>query len=183
MNNLKKILIYDFEELFDILNELKSELNIQIYKIDKIDNDLINDNLIISKTKIPSLENQITLKELPVTISSLLEKINVNILTNNYQNQSEFIIGKYKMNLNSREMILKKVKLKITEKEMDIIIFLFNSSNPVEIKKLQQEVWKYHSDLETHTVETHVYRLRKKILEKFKDNHFIISSKDGYEIK
>ena len=183
MNNLKKILIYDFEELFNILNELKTELSIQIDKIDKIDNDLINDNLIISKTKIPSLENQITLKELPVTISSLLEKINVNILTNNYQNQSEFIIGKYKMNLNSREMILKKVKLKITEKEMDIIIFLFNSLNPVEIKKLQQEVWKYHSDLETHTVETHVYRLRKKILEKFKDNHFIISSKDGYEIK
>ena len=92
-------------------------------------------------------------------------------------------IGKYIINLNSRELIEKKVKLKLTEKEVNIILYLYNSKNPVTINQLQSEVWGYNSELDTHTVETHVYRLRKKILEKFKDNHFIISSKDGYEIK
>ena len=63
-----------------------------------------------------------------------------------------------------------------------MIIFLNKSSIPVSVDKLQKEVWDYGSELETHTVETHIYRLRKKINEKFNDNNFIMSSKDGYII-
>ena len=73
--------------------------------------------------------------------------------------------------------------LQITEKELKIINFLNSSKGPVSISKLQSEVWGYNSTLETHTVETHVYRLRKKIEKKFKDKAFIVSLKNGYKIE
>ena len=73
--------------------------------------------------------------------------------------------------------------LQLTEKEMEIISFLNNFEGPVSISKLQSEVWGYKSKLETHTVETHVYRLRKKVEKKFNDKSFIISLKNGYKIE
>ena len=79
-------------------------------------------------------------------------------------------------------MIEKNIKLKLTEKEANIIVYLFQSDNSVSVDRLQFDVWGYRSKLETHTVETHVYRLRKKILKKFNDNNFIISNKNGYKI-
>ena len=66
---------------------------------------------------------------------------------------------------------------------MDIILFLNNSEKPQKINVLQSQVWRYSSELETHTVETHIYRLRKKMNDNFKDDNFIISSDDGYFIK
>jgi DNA-binding response OmpR family regulator len=80
-------------------------------------------------------------------------------------------------------LIEENVKLKLTEKESNIILFLYNSKNPVTINQLQSEVWGYNSKLDTHTVETHVYRLRKKLLKNFNDNSFIQSKKNGYQIK
>ena len=80
-------------------------------------------------------------------------------------------------------MIANDTKLKLTEKEINTIIYLSKSSKPVSINELQQKVWSYQSDIETHTVETHIYRLRKKILNFFNDNEFIISKKNGYQIK
>ena len=71
----------------------------------------------------------------------------------------------------------------IREKEINTIIFLSKSNKPVSIDELQEKVWSYQSDIETHTVETHIYRLRKKILNSFNDNEFIISKKNGYQIK
>ena len=68
-------------------------------------------------------------------------------------------------------------------KNLYTIIFLSRSNEPVSIDKLQEKVWSYQSNIETHTVETHIYRLRKKILNSFKDNEFIISKKNGYQIK
>ena len=72
--------------------------------------------------------------------------------------------------------------LSLTEKEALIISFLNNAKNAASIKELQKNVWGYKSKLETHTVETHVYRLRKKILKTFDDNNFIKSLKLGYKI-
>ena len=86
------------------------------------------------------------------------------------------------MNLNSRQISKKSVKLNLTEREGNLIIFLNKSTSPVSVETLQKEVWEYGSELETHTVETHIYRLRKKIKEKFNDNNFIISTKEGYII-
>ena len=80
-------------------------------------------------------------------------------------------------------MLIKDIKLKLTEKEINTIKYLSNSNKPVGIEELQKMVWSYQSDIETHTVETHIYRLRKKILNTFNDNEFIVSKKNGYQIK
>ena len=96
--------------------------------------------------------------------------------------QSDLNIGSYNLNLNSRQISRNSIKLNLTERETKVIIFLNKSSIPVSVDKLQKEVWDYGSELETHTVETHIYRLRKKFHEKFSDKNFIMSSKDGYII-
>jgi DNA-binding response OmpR family regulator len=80
-------------------------------------------------------------------------------------------------------MLINNIKLKLTEKEINTIIYLSKSNQPVSINELQKKVWSYQSDMETHTVETHIYRLRKKISNIFKDEEFIISKKNGYQIK
>ena len=73
-------------------------------------------------------------------------------------------------------------ELKLTEREIDTVLFLKNENKPVNVNILQKKVWKYGEDLETHTVETHIYRLRKKIKDTFNDDTFIESKKDGYII-
>ena len=99
-----------------------------------------------------------------------------------FSEKSKIEIGKYLLDLNSRELIIRDRVLKLTEKETNIIIYLFKSKNAAGIEQLQSHVWGHHSKLETHTVETHIYRLRKKLLKTFNDNEFIISKKDGYHI-
>ena len=98
-------------------------------------------------------------------------------------NQSKVNINEYTIDLNSREMLKNNIKLKLTEKEINTIIYLSKSEKPVGVDELQEKVWSYQSDIETHTVETHIYRLRKKILKSFNDNNFITSEKNGYQIK
>ena len=87
------------------------------------------------------------------------------------------------MDLNSRIISKDKNKLKLTEREMEIIIFLNESKIAQKIIDLQNKVWGYSSELETHTVETHVYRLRKKISDSFNDEQFLISTDEGYLIE
>ena len=95
---------------------------------------------------------------------------------------TEVKIGSYNLNLNSRQISKKEKKLNLTEREANLIVYLNRSSLPVKIEELQKEVWGYNDKLETHTVETHIYRLRKKIKENFNDENFIINLKDGYKI-
>ena len=100
-----------------------------------------------------------------------------------FNNQSDIKIGNYVFNMNSREMKNEQLNLRLTEKEISSIIYLSNANKPIKVNELQLNVWGYHSNLETHTVETHIYRLRKKILKKFNDSNFIYSTVDGYQIK
>ena len=119
---------------------------------------------------------------LPIKINKLVEKINIEFMRQQFSNQSKVKINKYTIDLNSREMSRESAKLKLTEKEVNAIIYLSNALNPVSINELQNQVWSYHSDLETHTVETHIYRLRKKIADTFKDNNLILNNNNGYKI-
>ena len=184
MNN-QKLIIYEFEELYKILIEINNDVNLIIKKASK--NDISNfisqpNTLILTQKKISSLENQIIFDGFPVPILKLLEKINTQFLKINFNKTSDIMIGSYKFNLNSREMSQSNLKLKLTEKEINSIIYLFNSKDVVKIDELQSKVWGYQPELETHTVETHIYRLRKKILQKFNDENFILTNKSGYEI-
>ena len=113
----------------------------------------------------------------------MIEKINIQLIKQNYNYQSKINLGKYYLDLNSRIILNSNNKLKLTEKEMEIILFLNKNKNPQKINILQKHVWRYSSELETHTVETHIYRLRKKMNDNFKDDNFIISTEDGYLIK
>ena len=185
--NKHKILIYDFHELFIILDEIKELLNFEVEELLNIkDLKSINfephKNLIVSKVKISEDFNFLLLNMLPIKVTKLVEKFNIEYLKQKFIQQSKIKIGKYIINLNSRELILGNKNLKLTEKEVNIIIYLLKFNKPKKIEELQTKVWGYHSELETHTVETHVYRLRKKIFNYFNDDNFIISKKNGYQI-
>ena len=185
MNN-QTLVIYDFIILYEILSEFEEYINFKIINLEKISDFDFNkkDNyLIISNKKINKVKNQIELIDFPINITKLIETINVNFLKKKYSQQSEIELGIYKLNLNSRKIFNGEKSLNLTEREANIVIFLNNSKKPVKISKLQTEVWGHNSKLETHTVETHIYRLRKKINNIFEDNNFIKSSKSGYIIK
>ena len=185
--SIQNLIIYKFSSLYQILEEISSDLNFNITFVDNENslNDKIknfNHYLIASNKRYSNIDTQIVLDNLPINIFKLVEKINIKFLKQQFNNQSELQINKYKIDLNSRELLLKSSKLKLTEKEINTIIYISKSNNPVSIDELQEKVWSYQSDIETHTVETHIYRLRKKILKTFNDNEFIISKKDGYHI-
>ena len=127
--------------------------------------------------------NNYNILKYPIDIYYLIEKINIQLIKHKYSFQSEVKLKNYSLDLNSRLISKDNKTLRLTEKEMEIILFLNNSKTPQKINSLQNEVWSYSSDLETHTVETHIYRLRKKISNSFKDNNFIISTDGGYSIK
>ena len=180
------LVIFDFDELYKIFREIKKHINFNFEKLDKHQLSDLNSKsncLIFTKKNIAGLENQIVYNRFPVSIFKLLEKISIEFIKKNFHEKSEILIGNYRFNINSREMYFKENKLKLTEKEISSIIYLFKAAKPVSIEELQSEVWGYQSQLETHTVETHIYRLRKKIFKSFKDNTFILSKKNGYEIK
>ena len=183
----QNLIIYKFSQLYHILKEIELDLNFKILFVDNenILNDTIkdlNNYLIITDREYSDISHQFVLNDIPVNISKFKEKINIEFLKVQFNSQSEVKVSNYIIDLNSREMLAKNIKLKLTEKEINTIIFLSKSNKPVTIDELQKKVWSYQSDIETHTVETHIYRLRKKILNTFDDNEFIISKKNGYQI-
>ena len=119
----------------------------------------------------------------PINIYNLIEKINIQLIKYKYSFQSKIRVKNYSLDLNSRTISIENKSLKLTEREMEIILFLNDCKTPQKINDLQNKVWSYSSGLETHTVETHIYRLRKKISNSFQDEHFIISTDNGYFIE
>ena len=193
----QKIHIIDFEILYNIFDEIKDYLEFQIfhYKNEEIflnNNNLnLNDSLILVKSnkKVFSNNDKIDRKKIfsiskyPITIDKLVELLNVNLIKQKYNYQSNIDINNYVLDLNSRTITKNNEILKLTQKEIDIILFLNDYKKPQKVNVLQNKVWGYSLELETHTVETHIYRLRKKINDKFNDNNFILSNDDGYFIK
>lgn len=186
--NTSNLIIYKFSELYHIIEELSLDLNFKI-SFASNENSLnekvkkLNNYLVVSNKKYPEIINLFVLDNFPIKIFRLVEKLNIELLKIQFNSQSKVKINDYMIDLNSREMFVNKNNLKLTEKEVNTIIYLFRSNRPVGINELQEKVWSYKTNIETHTVETHIYRLRKKILKIFNDNKFIISEKNGYQIK
>ena len=184
--NLKTIIIYQNKTLFNILTELYSEkFNIIFSDKKDINNQILNkknDYLLISSKNISNSKNELVINDFPLTIKKILQLINTSFLKKNFKEQSEIKIGSYFLDFNSKEISNGSEKLSLTEREANLILFLSKSKLPVNVNKLQEKVWSYNSELETHTVETHIYRLRKKIKQKFKDENFIVSTQNGYII-
>ena len=182
-------IIFKLKSLFDILHEIKENNSFEIiYSPDLEDlNKLkeINLNHVLICDKKPNTNNKLNLlilKNYPLKMNTLIDKINILLLKNKYSDQEKIKINNYTLDINSRELIKHSEKLKLTQKETEIILFLKNSSKPQSVNELQKEVWGHTFDLETHTVETHIYRLRKKVSEIFKDKNFIKSVSHGYKI-
>ena len=191
--------IVEISILYDIFDEIKSSLFFQVnnYPItsdfleqdNKKNSENVNSITITKKNNQQLLssekindKNLILLEESPVKIEQLLDQINIHLIKKKYDFQSHFNIKNYNLNLNSRIISHQNKNLKLTEREIDIILFLHQKKTPQSVDTLQNEVWKFTNTLETHTVETHIYRLRKKIKDKFDDDQFIISKEEGYLI-
>ncbi len=190
----QNIFIINSKTLYDILNEVKNLLNFNIFQINEKDLNknsfdnfknyilLTNDLKNIEKNPYIDIAKVLVIDEMPIPIKKLIEKINIFILKESFQIQSKKKIKEYYFDLNDRTIFKKDKKVKLTEKELQLILYLDLKKDPQNITKLQNEIWGYNKDLETHTVETHIYRLRKKIQKEFNDEKFIKSTKKGYSL-
>jgi len=194
--NKQKVYTVNSLNLYNILEEIKDYLNFNIEFIDisKFSRkDFENNNfqsslfLVLEKDKLKAdkvldLKNIIYLKDLPISLSKLVEKVNIFSLKFNFKSQSKIEVNDYVVDINERKITKNNNELKLTEREIEIILFLNKKETPQNVDSLQTQIWKQKKELETHTVETHIYRLRKKINEKFNDNNFIKSNEVGYFI-
>ena len=190
----QNIFILNSKTLYDILIELKNLLNFNILHMNEKDlnKNTFDDykNYILLTNNLKNLEKNpyidmaklLVIDEIPIPIKKLLEKINIFILKESFQTQSKKKIKDYYFDLNDRTIFKKEKKVKLTEKELQLILYLDLKKDPQNIIKLQNEIWGYNKELETHTVETHIYRLRKKIQKEFNDEQFIKSNKKGYSL-
>ena len=192
---MQNVFIINFNSLYEILAEIKENLPFKIIKL-KNEEDLEkkldlnrSDYLIISKTNHKLLQNIIIpdknfldFNGLPLSFKKLLELINIKLIKLKFNQQSKITIKGYELNLNSKFFSKGNLKLKLTEKEIEIILYLNDKKIKHNVADLQKNIWGYSADMETHTVETHIYRLRKKISDLFDDEKFILSHKKGYFI-
>ena len=192
---MQNVFIINHNSLYEILDEIKENLSFKITKFENEDDFRKNKNfdekniLIISNSKNKLIVNQniseknlLIFDILPLAINKIIELINLKLIKLKFNNQSKINIKNYELNLNSKFFSKEGLSIKLTEKEIEIILYLYQNKTKHNVMDLQKNIWHYSSDMETHTVETHVYRLRKKISDRFKDENFILSEKNGYFI-
>ena len=192
---MQNVFIINFNSLYEILDEIKENLFFKIIKLENensiknnSDLDIIN-SLIISQIDHKLLlntditdKNLLNFNDLPISLNKLLELINIKLMKLKVNYQTKININDYELNLNSKFLSKNSLSLKLTEKETEIILYLYETKKNCDVADLKKNIWRYSAGMETHTVETHIYRLRKKILKNFDDKNFIVSQKDGYQI-
>ncbi|MDA7750762.1 winged helix-turn-helix domain-containing protein [Candidatus Pelagibacter sp.] len=192
---MQNVIIINYNSLYEIFDDLKENLPFKTIKF-KNEDDFLKDNsldkrksLIILNKKTKLLFNHglhesniLYLNDLPLSFEKLLEKININLIKLRYGLQSKINIKDFQLDVNSKHLSKLGLTLKLTEKEIEIILYLNKKKINCDIADLQKNIWGYSANIETHTVETHIYRLRKKIDKVFKDKKFIVSQKNGYLI-
>tara|TARA_A100001015_G_C14546183_1_gene539818 strand:+ start:26 stop:616 length:591 start_codon:yes stop_codon:yes gene_type:complete len=193
----QKLYIINLSNFYDIISELKEHIDYELlkfenkefffeqYKSKRIS--LENSILVVAESEYNLFakninEDQIIKYKPPINIFTFIENLNVRFIQKKYQEQSNINVKDFFLDINSRELKKHKISLKLTEREIDMILFLNNSQKPVNVSTLEKEIWQHSSELETHTVETHIYRLRKKIKAEFGNDDLIKSNKDGYSI-
>jgi hypothetical protein len=192
----QNVFFINFNSLYEIFEEIKENLSFDIIKHENeasfiMDKDFDKKNsLVITKfnnklnvAKKLDDGNIINIQDYPILIIKLIELINIQLIKLRFNYQSKVNIKDYKLNLNSKIFSKGNLILKLTEKEIEIILYLIENKKKNSVLDLQQNIWGYAANMETHTVETHVYRLRKKISDKFNEDSFILSHPDGYYIE
>jgi len=144
----------------DIINTFNS---IKILASDKIDNNIYD-----------------TVLQLPTTINEINSIVESSVAKKVFNSNSSIKIKKYLLDKNEKTLIKNNVSITLTEKEIELLELFLNEKKPISKKKILSLVWNYSSNADTHTVETHIYRLRKKINKNFFDDNFILNNKNGY---
>jgi len=166
---LVKILFTENLKIKDVKNYLLKNVPIILF---------LNHKDYIKKNNLILLNFHVSL-ELPIEILSFKEILNILITKYNFSKKSKIIIKDYEIDSNQRSITRKKVKVKLTEKELELILAL-NHNNGLNKSFLLKSIWKHSLDLDTHAFETHLHRLRKKINKHFKDKNFIVEKNSLY---
>ena len=196
-----KVLILGPTSFYDTLNELKPFLKFNsITEKNSSDFDVIlfHEDALNDKEESKIIQNSNNLKvcasndkasnsyDASLKIPSSLKEINFTIenvaAKKTFSRNSSIKIKKYLLNKNEKKLSNDENEIILTEKEIQLLELFLNNKKPISKDKILSSVWKYSSDADTHTVETHIYRLRKKISEKFSDENFIVNTKDGYSL-
>ena len=206
MNNIH-VHIIGSQSFFDLLSELNLNYTISSDKILKYNNkDFLVKIIFVEKLQLSEVKNfflentptifllknkdflirnKLTLLDFhvslffPIEILSFKEILNILITKFNFFTKSKIIINNYEIDSNQRVIKKNKIKVKLTEKELELILVL-NNKNGLDKSFLLKNIWNRSSDLESHAFETHLHRLRKKINKFFKDNKFIIEKDSLY---
>ena len=142
-------------------------------------------SIFLLNTKDYLIKNKLNLKEfhvalfLPIEVLSFREILNILITKYNFFKKSKIIINGYEIDSNQRIIMKKGIKVKLTEKELNLILIL-DKNNGLKKSFLLKSIWNHSSDLETHAFETHLHRLRKKMNKFFKDTKFITEKNSLY---
>ena len=171
----QNVFFINFNSLYEIFEEIKENLSFDIIKHENeasfiMDKDFDKKNsLVITKfnnklnvAKKLDDRNIINIQDYPIVTTKLIELINIQLIKLRFNYQSKVNIKDYELNLNSKIFSKGNIILKLTEKEIEIILYLIKNTKKNSVLDLQQNIWGYAANMETHTVETHVYRLRKK---------------------
>ena len=137
---------------------------------------------IYATNKKDTSNNYDAVMELPLTlkeINSLVEGITVKKI---FSKNSSIKIKNYFLNKNEKKLSKENIEIILTEREVQLLELLLKYNKPISKNKILSSVWNYAPDADTHTIETHIYRLRKKINDKFSDNNFILNTKNGYSL-
>ena len=171
-NNIIKNIVVTHLSNFELIEQSNFKIDNPIFYLTR------KKNNINVKAKLPRYE----IIYCPFNLKNFIEKINLAYIKSKFLINSKVKLLDYIINLNTREIISDKKRLKLTEREKDFLLFLKNSKKPQTIRNILESVWRYSKGIETHTVETHVHRLRKKFLDSFNDSNFIKNNKKGYYI-
>ena len=179
MNNFN-ISIFNNKTFFEIIKEIKLFSNYKINHYEDLNlcvKDAEKGNHLVVFFDKSSEEIKV-----PFAIFDFKEKIISAIAKNEFKKNSLINLKGYIIDKNERKIKKNNLELQLSEKEIDFLILFSESKNPIKRDLVLEKVWNYSQETETHTVETHIHRLRKKILEKFNDNDFIKNNKKGYFI-
>ena len=170
------ILIDQNQYLYELLKEIKFDIQYKLIltnnNIKEQINNLVNKNceflILTTNSQKKHISDRTIYLDRPVKINFLYEKINLVLSKNKYLSNSNLSVGNYLINLNSRNIQFEGKSLKLTEKELQLIMYLHGNKEIKKTSDIRKDVWKHSENVETHTVETHIYRLRKKINNKYK---------------
>ena len=170
-----------------ISDDLNGNTNIILFHTDalkdKIQKDYIDNNssikICVGKRK-NLIENYDAILELPATLKEINTIVESTAAKKKFNKNSSIVLKTYLLNKNEKKLSKLDKFIILTEKEIQLLELFLNKKKPISKDNILSSVWNYSSDADTHTVETHIYRLRKKIAEKFMDEKFILNNKDGY---